>query len=40
MDIQTVGASGGSIAWIDIDGALKVGPRSAQGDLYRPQSRH
>ena len=29
MDIHTVGAGGGSIAWIDIDGALKVGPRSA-----------
>ncbi|HEX3951958.1 MAG TPA: hydantoinase/oxoprolinase family protein [Stellaceae bacterium] len=28
-DIHTVGAGGGSIAWIDIDGALKVGPRSA-----------
>jgi N-methylhydantoinase A len=29
LDIHTVGAGGGSIAWIDIDGALKVGPRSA-----------
>jgi len=29
MDIHTVGAGGGSIAWVDIDGALKVGPRSA-----------
>ncbi len=29
MDIHTVGAGGGSIAWVDIDGSLKVGPRSA-----------
>jgi N-methylhydantoinase A len=29
LDIHSVGAGGGSIAWIDIDGALKVGPRSA-----------
>lgn len=27
--IETVGAGGGSIAWIDPGGALKVGPRSA-----------
>jgi N-methylhydantoinase A len=29
IDIQTVGAGGGSIAWIDRAGALRVGPRSA-----------
>ena len=29
VDINTVGAGGGSIAWIDIDGALRVGPQSA-----------
>ncbi len=29
IDIVTVGAGGGSIAWISPEGALKVGPRSA-----------
>ncbi len=29
VDIHTVGAGGGSIAWIDLDGLLKVGPYSA-----------
>jgi N-methylhydantoinase A len=29
VDIVTVGAGGGSIAWIDTGGALQVGPRSA-----------
>ena len=29
LDINTVGAGGGSIAWVDVDGALAVGPRSA-----------
>lgn len=29
LDINTVGAGGGSIAWIDIDGSLRVGPQSA-----------
>jgi N-methylhydantoinase A/oxoprolinase/acetone carboxylase beta subunit len=29
IDIHSVGAGGGSIAWIDSGGALKVGPRSA-----------
>ncbi len=29
IDINTVGAGGGSIAWIDSDGLLKVGPQSA-----------
>jgi N-methylhydantoinase A len=32
LDIRTVGAGGGSIAWIDPGGALKVGPRSAGAD--------
>jgi N-methylhydantoinase A len=31
VDIVEVGAGGGSIAWLDEDGALKVGPRSAGG---------
>src|SRR6202035_1937636 len=29
LDIHTVGAGGGSIAWRDPGGALRVGPRSA-----------
>lgn len=29
VDIETVGAGGGSIAWIDAGGALRIGPRSA-----------
>ena len=29
LDIHTVGAGGGSIAWVDAGGSLKVGPRSA-----------
>jgi N-methylhydantoinase A len=29
LDINTVGAGGGSIAYLDIDGGLRVGPRSA-----------
>ena len=29
LDIHTVGAGGGSIAWFDTGGALRVGPRSA-----------
>ena len=28
LDIHTVGAGGGSIAWRDAGGALRVGPRS------------
>jgi N-methylhydantoinase A len=32
LDIQTVGAGGGSIAWRDAGGALRVGPRSAGAD--------
>jgi N-methylhydantoinase A len=29
MDVHTIGAGGGSIAWLDDGGALRVGPRSA-----------
>src|SRR6185312_7474350 len=29
IDIHTVGAGGGSIAWFDLGGALRVGPISA-----------
>jgi N-methylhydantoinase A len=29
VDVNAVGAGGGSIAWIDLDGLMKVGPRSA-----------
>ncbi len=29
LDIHTIGAGGGSIAWIDAGGALRVGPQSA-----------
>ncbi|WP_344282642.1 hydantoinase/oxoprolinase family protein [Actinomadura napierensis] len=32
IDIVTVGAGGGSVAWRSPDGALKVGPRSAGAD--------
>ena len=32
IDIHTVGAGGGSIAYIDSGGALRVGPRSAGAD--------
>jgi N-methylhydantoinase A len=32
IDIHTVGAGGGSIAYVDPGGALKVGPRSAGAD--------
>jgi N-methylhydantoinase A len=32
LDIHTVGAGGGSIAWFDTGGALRVGPRSAGAD--------
>jgi N-methylhydantoinase A len=31
-DIHTIGAGGGSIAWIDAGGMLKVGPKSAGSD--------
>ena len=29
VDVETVGAGGGSVAWVDSGGALRVGPRSA-----------
>ncbi len=32
LDIHTVGAGGGSIAWVDPGGALRVGPESAGAD--------
>jgi N-methylhydantoinase A len=32
VDLHTVGAGGGSIAWVDEGGALRVGPRSAGAD--------
>jgi N-methylhydantoinase A len=32
IDIVTVGAGGGSIAWLNPEGALSVGPRSAGAD--------
>lgn len=32
IDVVTVGAGGGSIAWISPEGALKVGPQSAGAD--------
>jgi N-methylhydantoinase A/oxoprolinase/acetone carboxylase beta subunit len=32
LDIESIGAGGGSIAWVDDGGALKVGPMSAGSD--------
>ena len=32
LDIHTVGAGGGSVAWLDSGGALRVGPQSAGAD--------
>lgn len=32
LDIHTVGAGGGSVAWIDAGASLRVGPRSAGAD--------
>jgi N-methylhydantoinase A len=32
VDVTTVGAGGGSIAWVDAGGALRVGPESAGAD--------
>lgn len=32
LDVHTVGAGGGSLAWVDSGGALRVGPRSAGAD--------
>jgi len=35
LDIRTIGAGGGSIAWVDEGGSIRVGPRSA-GSLPGP----
>jgi N-methylhydantoinase A len=32
LDIETISAGGGSIAWVDLGGALRVGPKSAGAD--------
>jgi N-methylhydantoinase A/oxoprolinase/acetone carboxylase beta subunit len=32
IDIHTIGAGGGSVAWVDEGGSLRVGPRSAGAD--------
>lgn len=32
VDVSSIGAGGGSIAWTDAEGVLKVGPRSAGAD--------
>jgi N-methylhydantoinase A len=32
VDVHTVGAGGGSVAWLDTGGALRVGPKSAGAD--------
>lgn len=32
IDIVSLGAGGGSIAWIDAEGGLRIGPHSAQAD--------
>src|SRR5579859_2735180 len=32
LDIHTAGAGGGSLAWMDMAGALQVGPQSAGAD--------
>lgn len=32
IDVETIGAGGGSVAWIDKGGLLRVGPRSAGAD--------
>jgi len=32
IDVHTVGSGGGSVAWVDAGGALRVGPRSAGAD--------
>ena len=32
VDVHTIGAGGGSIAWVDSGGALRVGPKSAGAD--------
>ena len=41
VDVKSVGAGGGSIAWVDAGGLLHVGPQSAGADaragLLRPR---
>ena len=32
IDIESIGAGGGSIGWLDAGGMLKVGPESAGSD--------
>ena len=32
VDVHTIGAGGGSVAWVDEGGSLRVGPRSAGAD--------
>ncbi len=32
IEIRTIGAGGGSVAWVDIGGELSIGPRSAGSD--------
>ena len=32
VDVNTIGSGGGSVAWVDSGGALRVGPRSAGAD--------
>ena len=43
IDIKSIGAGGGSIAWVDTGGFLRVGPRSAGAEpgpgLLRPRRR-
>ena len=36
IDIRTIGAGGGSIAWIDKGGMLRVGPESAGANPAPP----
>ena len=36
VDVASIGAGGGSIAWIDDGGALRVGPQSAGASLVPP----
>ena len=33
IEITTIGAGGGSIAWVDRGGILQIGPESAGSDL-------
>src|SRR5437879_8946150 len=37
--VESIGAGGGSIAWVDATGALKVGPRSAGAEIGRASCR-